>query len=95
MVGTVNDVICWVQNLPRASASHLPPQRVTAGLQSGQWGRKKAAAAALSQICATSGDTLEPHLPAVLDALLKVRGMPALVLGGAVVGRLCCCWVLL
>ncbi|PRW21127.1 proteasome-associated ECM29-like protein isoform X1 [Chlorella sorokiniana] len=46
-------------------------QRVTAGLQSGQWGRKKAAATALSQICQTSGDAIVPHLPAVLDALLK------------------------
>lgn len=45
---------------------------MTAGLQSGQWGRKKAAAAALTQICQTSGDALAPHLPAVLDALLKV-----------------------
>lgn len=47
---------------------------MTAGLQSGQWGRKKAAAAALTQICQTSGDALAPHLPAVLDALLKVGG---------------------
>lgn len=45
---------------------------MTAGLQSGQWGRKKAAAAALTQICQTSGDSLAPHLPVVLDALLKV-----------------------
>ena len=42
-----------------------------AGLQSGQWGRKKAAATAISQICKTSGDALASHAPALLDALKK------------------------
>jgi hypothetical protein len=46
-------------------------QLVLAGLQSGQWGRKKAAATAISQICQTSGDALASHAPALLDALLK------------------------
>jgi hypothetical protein len=46
-------------------------QLVLAGLQSGQWGRKKAAATVISQICQTSGDALASHAPALLDALLK------------------------
>lgn len=44
---------------------------IVAGLQSGQWGRKKTAAAAISQICKASGDALAPHASSVLDALLK------------------------
>ncbi|EFN52702.1 hypothetical protein CHLNCDRAFT_138705 [Chlorella variabilis] len=44
---------------------------VTSGLQSGQWSRKKAAAAAAAQICKAGADALVPHAPALLDALLK------------------------
>ena len=84
MVPSAGLETCHLSLLP----TRPPPERVTAGLQSGQWGRKKAAAAALSQICATSGDALAPHLPAVLDALLKVRGMPALLLRVAVAGHI-------
>ena len=44
---------------------------VVAGLQSGQWGRKKAAAAAASKLCDSGADALAPHAAALLDALLK------------------------
>ncbi|PSC71704.1 proteasome-associated ECM29-like protein [Micractinium conductrix] len=46
-------------------------QLVTAGMQSGQWGRKKAAAAVIADISKASGDALAPHAPALLDVLLK------------------------
>ena len=47
------------------------PQLVIDGLRSGQWSRKKAAAAAAAQICKSGPDALAPHAPALLDALLK------------------------
>ena len=57
-------------------------QLVLAGLQFGQWGRKKAAATAISQICQTSGDALASHAPALLDALLKASAGLRLLAGG-------------
>ena len=63
----------------RSSPPPPPPaalpalQLVTAGMQSGQWGRKKAAAAVIADISKASGDALAPHAPALLDVLLKVR----------------------
>ena len=68
--------LAWHHLLPAPSC---PPQLIAGGLQSGQWGRKKAAAAALSRICESSGDALAPHTAALLGVLLKV--MPALGTG--------------
>ena len=52
----------------------LPPlvQLITAGLQSAQWGRKKAAAAALKKACAASPDALQPLAATLMEAVLKV-----------------------
>ncbi len=56
-------------------SSHLQPaltcQRITdAGLQSQQWGRKKAAALAAARLAEDGADPLRPHALTLLNALL-------------------------
>lgn len=63
-----------------------PSQLIITGLQSGQWGRKKAAAAAVGRVCQAAGDALGPQAAALLDALLKV-GRPLGFGGEALQGR--------
>jgi proteasome component ECM29 len=52
---------------------HMGPvlERVRAGLTSPQWGRKKAAAAAVARLCAGAGDAAAAHAPEVMAALLR------------------------
>ena len=64
---------------------------VLAGLTAGQWGRKKAAAAAVSEIARVAPDALAPHAPALAAALLKVRATVWAVVALVVVLLLCVC----
>ena len=49
----------------------------SAGLQSQQWGRKKAAALAAARLAEDGADALRPHVLALLNALLaEVRRSP-------------------
>lgn len=43
-----------------------------AGLSSQQWGQKKAAAKALTDLAEGGGDALPPHAPALIATLLQV-----------------------
>ena len=63
--------------LARSSPLHvlspLVAQLIMEGLQSGSWGRKTAAAAALKRACSASPDALQPLASQLMAALLKVR----------------------
>ena len=69
-MGNNQDAVCS----PSLTLIYLNPQLVIAGLQTGQWGRKRAAAEAVLELCNAAGDALgTEHAPPLLDALLKVR----------------------
>lgn len=76
-----------MSSLRPALPTPLLLQLIIAGLQSGQWGRKKAAAAAVARVCQAAGDVLAPHAAALLDALLKVRRPVACPADGTVSPR--------
>ena len=62
------------QEMSANSACNVGTRR--AGLQSQQWGRKKAAALAAARMAGDGADALRPHVLALLNALLaEVSGL--------------------
>lgn len=55
-----------------AHCAKSPSAMLAAGLSSQQWGQKRAAAKALSQVAEGAQGALLPHVPALLSALLGV-----------------------
>ena len=58
------------RKVARADKHRQPVRAIDAGLQSQQWGRKKAAALAAARLAEDGADPLRPHALRLLDALL-------------------------
>lgn len=83
----VHSDICLLLVVLMDSANcHAEPWFVmAAGLTSQQWGHKKAAAKALTDLAEAGGDALPPHTPTLISTLLQVRDLNIL----AMCQRLC------